>query len=161
MHWSLPGAMRTSRVRRRVSYAARSTLRGVHRSLGGTATSTHCAPGSPLPEPSVRMAAVETAPAAQYRRRHGRLITTIPGASLTGTDLHHWIALRRVFDGEVTRLDGCWRDHGHLVPRYVMDALNELLTGGLVMIRVDSELTDAGTARFEQLCKIALGLPAA
>jgi hypothetical protein len=60
---------------------------------------------------------------AQYRRRHGRLITTMPGASLTGTDLHHWIALRRVFDGEVTRLDGCGRDHGHLLPRYVMDAL--------------------------------------
>jgi hypothetical protein len=51
-----------------------------------------------------------------------------------------------------------------------MDALNELLTGGLVTL-VDFEptaeniapvmLTDAGTARFEQLCKIALGLPAA
>jgi hypothetical protein len=97
-------------------------------------------------------------------------MTAMPGASLTGTDLYHWIALRRVFDGEVTRLDGCWRDHGHLIPGYVADALNELLTGGLVT-RADPDptaanttsvaLTNAGTARFEQLCQTALGLPAA
>ena len=92
------------------------------------------------------------------------------GASLTGTDLYHWIALRRVFDGEVTRLDGCWRDHGHLVPGYVSDALNELLGGGLVMLAdpdpkaeniASAALTNAGTARFDQLCHTALGLPAA
>ncbi|MGH3852878.1 MAG: hypothetical protein ACRDR6_05155 [Pseudonocardiaceae bacterium] len=89
---------------------------------------------------------------------------------MSGTDLYHWIALRRVFDGEVTRLDGCWRDHGHLVPGYVTDALNELLTGGLVTLadsdqtagKIDpAALTNAGTARFEQLCQTALGLPAA
>lgn len=94
----------------------------------------------------------------------------MPGVSLTGTDLYHWIALRRVVDGEVIRLDGCWRDHGHLVPGYVTDALNELLTGGLVTL-VDPDptvekiaaaaLTNAGTARFEQLCHTALGLSAA
>ena len=94
----------------------------------------------------------------------------MPGASLTGTDLHHWIALRRVFDGEVTRLDGCWRDHGHLVPAYVTEALNELVRGGLVTLTdpdstteniAAATLTNAGTARFEQLCQTALGFPAA
>jgi hypothetical protein len=92
------------------------------------------------------------------------------GDSLTGTDLHHWIALRRVFDGEVTRLDDCWRDHGHPVPGYVTDSLNELLTGGLVTLAdadptaekiAPAELTNTGTVRFEQLCQTALGLPAA
>jgi hypothetical protein len=90
------------------------------------------------------------------------------GASLTGTDLYHWIALRRVHDGEVTQLGGCWRDRGHLVPRYVTDALDELLTGGLVRLAdsdpmaegmVRAALTNAGTARFEQLCQTALGVP--
>lgn len=92
------------------------------------------------------------------------------GGSLTGTDLYHWIALRRVFDGEVTRLDGCWWDHGHLVPGYVTGALNELLTGGLVTLADPdptagkisaAALTNVGTARFEQLCQTALGLTAA
>lgn len=96
-------------------------------------------------------------------------MTAMPGASLTGTDLYHWIALRRVFDGEVTRLDACWRDHGHLVPPYVTEALNKLLTGGLVTLSdpdptaeniAAAALTNAGTARFEQLCQTALGFPA-
>jgi hypothetical protein len=97
-------------------------------------------------------------------------MAVMPGASLTGTDLYHWIALRRVFDGEVARRDGCWRDHGHVVPGYVTDALNELLTGGLVMLAdpdptaqgiAAAALTNAGVARFEQLCQTALGLSAA
>jgi hypothetical protein len=91
------------------------------------------------------------------------------GASLTGTDLHHWIALRRVLDGEVTRLDGCWRDHGHLVPGYVTDALDELLMGGLVTLADPdpmadgmalAALTNAGIAHFERLYRTALGGPA-
>ncbi|MGH3521727.1 MAG: hypothetical protein ACRDU4_02610 [Mycobacterium sp.] len=95
-------------------------------------------------------------------------MTAMPEASLTGTDLYHWIALRRVFDGEVTSLDGCWRDHGHLVPGYVTDALNELLTGRLMTLAdpnptaeniAPAALTNTGTARFEQLCQTALGLP--
>lgn len=95
-------------------------------------------------------------------------MTAMAGASLTGTDLYHWIALRRVLDGEVTRLDGCWRDHGHVVPGYITDALDELLTGGLVALAdpdpmtggmVLAALTNAGIARFEQLCRIALGVP--
>jgi hypothetical protein len=94
----------------------------------------------------------------------------MPGDSLTGIDLHHWIALRRVFDGEVTKLDDCWRDHGHRVPGYVTDSLNELLTGGLVTLAhpdptaeniASAALTTTGTARFEQLCQRALGSPPA
>jgi hypothetical protein len=85
-------------------------------------------------------------------------------APLTGTDLFHWIALRRVFDGEVTRLSGRWHDHGHRVPGYVTGALDELLADGLVMATdpgpmaqsaVPAALTDAGTARFKQLCETA------
>lgn len=92
------------------------------------------------------------------------------GTSLTGTDLYHWIALRRVFDGEVTTLDGRWRDRGHPVPGYVTNALDELLAGGLVALAdpdpkaegmAPVTLTNAGTAHFEQLCQTALGVPAA
>lgn len=91
------------------------------------------------------------------------------GASLTGTDLYHWIALRRVLDGDVTKLDGCWRDHGHLVPGYVIDALDELLMSGLVTVAdpdpmaesmAPAALTNAGIARFEQLYRTALGVSA-
>jgi hypothetical protein len=85
-------------------------------------------------------------------------------ASLTGTDLFHWIALRRVFDGEVARWSGCWHDHGHRVPGYVTGALDELLAEGLVMLTdpdpmaedaVPAALTDAGAARFKHLCDTA------
>jgi hypothetical protein len=88
-------------------------------------------------------------------------------ASLTGTDLYHWIALRRVLDGEVTKLNGCWRYHGHLVPGYVTDALDELLMGGLVTLadpdlmvdgRALAALTNSGIARFEELCRTVLGV---
>jgi hypothetical protein len=70
----------------------------------------------------------------------------------------------------VTRLDDCWRDHGYPVPGYVTDSLDELLTGGLLTLAdpdptakniAPAELTNAGTARFEQLCQTALGSPAA
>jgi hypothetical protein len=92
------------------------------------------------------------------------------GASLTGTDLYHWIALRRVHDGEVTRLGDRWRDRGYLVPGYVTDALDELLAGRLVMLAdpdpmaegmARAALTNAGTARLELLCQTAMGVPAA
>lgn len=90
---------------------------------------------------------------------------------LTGTDLYHWITLRRVNDGGVTRLgDDRWRDDGRRVPGYVTDALNDLLTGGLVTLAdpypdpraegmARAALTDAGTTRFEQHCQIGLGMP--
>jgi hypothetical protein len=104
------------------------------------------------------------------RHRRGGLVTAMVGDSLTGIDLHHWIALRRVFDGEVTKLDDCWRDHGHPVPGYVTDSLNQLLMGELVTLAdpdpaaeniAPAALTNAGVARFEQLCQRALGRPAA
>jgi hypothetical protein len=59
-------------------------------------------------------------------------------------------------------------EHGHPVPGYVTDALNELLRGGLVAVAdpdptaeniAAAALTNAGVARFEQLCQTALGLP--
>jgi len=86
---------------------------------------------------------------------------------LTGINLPHWIAMRRVLDGEVTKLNGSWRHHGHLVPGYVTDALDESLMGGLVTLVVphlmlDGEAlavsTNSGIARFEQLCRTALGV---
>lgn len=76
---------------------------------------------------------------------------------MTGTDLHHWIALRRVHDGKVTRRGDRWRDRGHPVPGYVTDALDELLMVGLVILAdpvegvVRAALTNGGTARLEQL----------
>ncbi len=104
------------------------------------------------------------------RHRRGEQVTAMVVDSLTGIDLHHWIALRRVFDGEVTKLDDCWRDHGHLVPGYVTDSLNQLLTGELVTLAdpdptaeniAAAALTNAGVARFEQLCQKAMGRPVA
>jgi hypothetical protein len=62
------------------------------------------------------------------------------------------------------------RDHGHVVPGYVADVLNELLRSGLVMLAdpdptaeniAAAALTNAGVVRFAQLCQTALGLPAA
>lgn len=94
-------------------------------------------------------------------------MSAVTGASLTGIDLYHWIAMRRVLDGEVTQLNGSWRHHGHLVPGYVTDALDELLMGGLVTLadphpmvdgRALAVLTNSGIARFEQLCRTALGV---
>lgn len=83
-------------------------------------------------------------------------MSAVTGASLTGIDLYHWIAMCRVLDGEMTKLDGSRRYHGHLVPGYVADALDELLMGGLVTLAdphpmVDGSalavLTNSGIAR--------------
>ena len=96
-----------------------------------------------------------------------RPMTAVTGTPLTGINLPHWIAMRRVLDGEVTKLNGSWRHHGHLVPGYVTDALDESLMGGLVTLAdphlmLDGEalavLTNSGIARFEQLCRTALGV---
>jgi hypothetical protein len=88
--------------------------------------------------------------------------------SLTGADLYHWLALRRVSAGGVTKLGDRWRDHGHRVPDYVTDALTALRQDGLVTLTdphpggmARAALTDAGTARFEQLRQLALGISAA
>jgi hypothetical protein len=94
-------------------------------------------------------------------------MSAVTGASLTGIDLYHWIAMRRVLDGDMTKLNGSWRHHGQLVPGYVTDALDELLMGGLVTLadpdpmvdgRALAVLTNSGIARFEQLCRTALGV---
>lgn len=96
-----------------------------------------------------------------------RPMTAVTGTPLTGINLPHWIAMRRVLDGEVTKLNGSWRHHGHLVPGYVTDALDESLMGGLVTLAdphlmLDGEAlavsTNSGIARFEQLCRTALGV---
>lgn len=87
---------------------------------------------------------------------------------MTGADLYHWVAMRRVSAGQVTRLGEGWLDRGHPVPDYVTNALTQLCDGALVAL-ADSKpggmsrvaLTDAGTDRFEQLCRIALGISAA
>jgi hypothetical protein len=97
--------------------------------------------------------------------RSASLAVSEPSTTLTGTDLYHWIALRRVSNGGVTKLGNRWRDHGHLIPDYVTNALTELHEGALVTLAdphpggmARAALTDAGTARFEQL---ALGISAA
>jgi hypothetical protein len=54
--------------------------------------------------------------------------------SLTGADLYHWLALRRVSAGGVTKLGDRWRDHSHRVPDYVTDALTALRQDGLVTL---------------------------
>ncbi len=88
--------------------------------------------------------------------------------SLTGADLYHWLALRRVSAGGVTKLGDRWRDHGHRVPDYVTDALTALRQDGLVTLTdphpggmARAALTDVGTARFEQLRQLTLGISAA
>lgn len=89
---------------------------------------------------------------------------------LAGADLYDWIALRRVSDGGVAQVGGCWLDGGHRVPGYVADALTELLTGGLAALADQDPyglrrgaLTDSGAARYQLLCQqrqSALQVPA-
>jgi hypothetical protein len=95
-----------------------------------------------------------------------RPMTAVTGTPLTGINLPHWIAMRRVLDGEVTKLNGSWRHHGHLVPGYVTDALDESLMGGLVTLAdphlmLDGEalavLTNSGIARFETVVPNSTG----
>jgi hypothetical protein len=90
-------------------------------------------------------------------------------APLAGTEVYEWIALRRVSNGGVTKVDHRWLESDHRVPGYVVGALARLLAGGLVTL-VDPDpsvstarvaLTSAGFARYEQLCQRALRLPAA
>lgn len=77
---------------------------------------------------------------------------------LAGTDLHDWMALRRVREGGVAQAGDCWLESGHRVPGYVTDALTRLLAGGLVALADQdpyglrrAALTDAGTVRYERL----------
>lgn len=75
--------------------------------------------------------------------------------------------LRRVSDGGVTTFGGWWLDGGHRVPGYVSDALTRLRASRLLALgdpapwgMARAALTDAGTARFEQLRQQALGVSA-
>jgi hypothetical protein len=139
----------------------------MHRGLDGAAGDTNCALDAPFPASPARVAAEDSVSPTQCRHK-SRPVIAMAGASLTGTDLYHWIALRRVGDGEVTGHNGSWRHHGHLVPRYVTNTLDELLAGGLLTLAdpdamadagMLAVLTNAGIDRFEQLCLIALGVP--
>ncbi|MGH3702268.1 MAG: hypothetical protein ACRDQY_23025 [Pseudonocardiaceae bacterium] len=75
------------------------------------------------------------------RRAPAALVT---GAALAGTDLLDWIALRRVSDGGVTNLDGCWLDGGRRVPGYVTETLGELLAAGLIVLADQQPVACAG-----------------
>ncbi len=85
-------------------------------------------------------------------------------ARLTGVDLYDWIALRRVSEGGIARMGDHWFDGGFRVPCYVTDALTVLYDNDLVtLIDVDgwclqrAELTEAGKARYAQVCGISRG----
>lgn len=87
-------------------------------------------------------------------------------AALAGTDLLDWIALRRVSDGGVTNLGGCWLDGGRRVPGYVTETLGELLAAGLIVLADQqpggmrrSTLTDCGAARYQRLAQQRQAVP--
>ncbi len=123
-----------------------------------------------LPQLPSRAAGRTPAPAESLRGRHEEMIVMDQDdrPSMTGADLYHWVAMRRVSDGGVTKLGDRWLDRGRPVPDFVTDALNELFERALVAL-ADSEsgnmpraaLTDTGATRFEWLCQIALGMSAA
>ena len=84
-------------------------------------------------------------------------------ALLSGADLYDWIALRRVNDGGVARVDEWWLDWGRRVPGYVTDALAELYRRELVVLgdpdlaagcMARAALTDSGSARYVALCQV-------
>ena len=81
-------------------------------------------------------------------------------APLTGTDLYDWIALRRVNGGGIAKLGDRWLEGGHRVPGYVTEALAVLCGDRLVTLAdlqpggmTRAALTDAGAARYQQLCQ--------
>jgi hypothetical protein len=76
------------------------------------------------------------------------------GLSMTGADLYHWIALRRVSDSGVTKLADRWLDRGHPVPDFVIDVLTELYERGLVAL-ADSE--SVGPYPPPPVCRSAAG----
>lgn len=79
---------------------------------------------------------------------------------LTGTDLYDWMALRRVNAGGIARMGDQWFDHGRQIPDYVADSLAALCDSSAVALaELDgwgmrrAALTNAGRARFQQLCR--------
>lgn len=97
--------------------------------------------------------------AGQYQALSARA-AAMTRTPLTGADLFHWIALRRVAHGGIARMGDRWYDTGRRTPDYVADALAELCHAGLVALAdpgpggmARTALTAAGTARYEQLCQ--------
>lgn len=86
--------------------------------------------------------------------------------SLTRAELRHWLALRRVSDGRVTRVGTRWLNCGAPVPEFIT-TLTELCEHELVTLAdpdsagvAQVTVTDTGADRFEQLCQQALGISA-
>ena len=74
-----------------------------------------------------------------------------------------WIALRRAHEGGVASLKSQWLDSGRQVPGYVAEALDRLISGGLLVLgEAEPEscgvrritVTDSGCARYVALCQI-------
>lgn len=162
--------MRPCRAARDDGRAGRSAIRQLHRGVGPSASAdTNHGSGSSLPSSAARVAVAVAA-----ARRHGRggcPVAAMTRAPLTGADLYDWIALRRVSGGGMAKLGDRWLDSGHRVPGYVTEALAVLRGDGLVTLAhpptggmARAALTDAGAARYQQLCQqrqTALQMPAA
>jgi hypothetical protein len=78
---------------------------------------------------------------------------------LRGIDLHDWIALRRVSDREILRMQGHWYGKGGRLPCYVTETLERLHKAGMVELAAvtawttqHAGLTAAGEQRYAQLC---------
>ena len=79
---------------------------------------------------------------------------------LTGTDLYHWMALRRVSAGGIARMGDRWFDHGRQIPDYVADSLAALCDSSAVTLAEPdgsgmrrAALTNTGSTDFQQLCR--------
>jgi hypothetical protein len=86
-----------------------------------------------------------------------------------------WIALRKAHEGGVGNLNGQWCDSGRQVPGYVADALDALISTGLLLLGEEEPgycgalpvtVTDAGSARYVALhqmhnsrARVAVGAP--
>ncbi|MGH3904304.1 MAG: hypothetical protein ACRDTE_08955 [Pseudonocardiaceae bacterium] len=74
------------------------------------------------------------------------------------SELIAWIGLRRVHDGGVGCVAGCWVQHGRRVPCYLPAALEELTEAGLIALEdgphgplARASLTENGRARYTAL----------
>lgn len=136
-------------------------MREVRGRVGGNAATDGC-----VSSPLAAWAAVAGAAPAQRRCDRRAPAALVTWAALAGTDLLDWIALRRVSDGGVTNLDGCWLDGGRRVPGYVTETLGELLAAGLIVLADQqsggmrrSTLTDCGAARYQRLAQQRQAVP--
>ncbi|MFY9806602.1 MAG: hypothetical protein WCC38_18655 [Pseudonocardiaceae bacterium] len=79
---------------------------------------------------------------------------------LAGTDLYDWMALRRVKAGGIALRGDHWLEHGRRIPGYVAGALAASCDSSAVTLAEPDHwrmrraaLTNAGSARFQQLCR--------